>query len=45
MLTTIQRLLEQYQQGNTKTSEIHWERSAIQNFSRGDSNYQYTLER
>ena len=27
---------------NIKTSVIHWVTSAIQNFSRGDSNYQYT---
>ena len=45
MLTRDQRLSEQYHWGNTKTSEIHWGTSAIHNFSRGASNYQYTLGR
>ena len=36
-----QRLSEQYHRGNIETSEIYPRTSAIQNFSRGDSNYQY----
>ena len=42
MLTRNQRLSEQYHRGNIKASEIHWRTLAIQNFSQGDSNYQYT---
>ena len=40
-----QRLSEQYNRGNIKTSVIHRGTSAIENFSWGDSNYQYTLGR
>ena len=45
LLTRDQWLFEQYHRGNTKTSENHWGTSAVQNFSRGDSNYQHTLGR
>ena len=45
LLTRDQRLSEQYHRENVKTSEIHWGTSANQNFSRGDSNYQYTAGR
>ena len=42
LLTRDQGLSEQYHRGNIKTSDIHWGTSVVQNFSRRDSDYQYT---